>query len=59
MRVKANVSFAGAVTMYVGEIRDIAEGEVLEDLLAANYVQPCEKPPEKAVKKNEGKRNNA
>lgn len=45
--------------MYVGEIRDIAEGEVLDDLLAANYVQPCEKSPEKAVKKNEGKRNNA
>lgn len=42
MRVRAAVSFAGAVSMYAGEIRDVEEGCVLDDLLACGYVEPAE-----------------
>lgn len=58
MKVKAAVSFAGAVTMHMGETADIPEGDVLNDLLECGYVEPAEQKPDKAVKKNEGKRNN-
>lgn len=39
MRVKAKTSFAGKISMYEGEIREIEEGEILDDLLAAKYVE--------------------
>jgi len=42
MRVRAAVSFAGAVSMYAGEVRDVEEGCVLDDLLACGYVEPAE-----------------
>lgn len=37
MKVKALVSFAGAVSMYAGEIREI-DGTIARDLLHAGYV---------------------
>ena len=56
MIVKAQVSFFGLISMYVGETRDIPEGEVLNDLLAAGYVEPMEeKQPKKRGKTNETK----
>ncbi|GKH49653.1 hypothetical protein CE91St46_07640 [Eubacteriales bacterium] len=51
MLVRARASFAGSCTMYAGETRELADGEVLRDLLAAGYV---EKEPEK--RPEEGKR---
>ena len=51
MLVRARASFAGSCTMYAGETRVLADGEVLRDLLAAGYV---EKEPEK--RPEEGKR---
>lgn len=48
MRVRAAVSFAGAVSMHAGEVRDVEEGCVLDDLLACGYVEPAEE-----VRKNE------
>ena len=48
MIVKAQVSFSGLISMYAGETRDIPAGEVLNDLLAAGYVEPMEeKQPKK------------
>lgn len=38
-RVRAIVSFAGTVTMGRGEERDIPYGDVLDDLIAAGYVE--------------------
>lgn len=39
MKVKAKVSFAGAVIMAQGEVKDIKDKEILEDLLQAGYVE--------------------
>ena len=55
MKVKALVSFSGTVSMAVGEVAEIGEGEVLTDLLRAGYVQEAEKA--KAVKSVENQRN--
>lgn len=61
MRIKANVSFGGVLSMGRGEIREYNDKEVLSDLLRAGYVEEVadkeEKasPKKKAVKLNEGK----
>lgn len=39
MKVKATVSFGGAVSMHKDEIRDIPTGDNLKDLLKAGYVE--------------------
>jgi len=57
MKVKALVSFAGAFSMYQGEVKEINDKHILEDLLQAGYVEKVEE-PEKGDKKNESKRNN-
>lgn len=41
--VKAKTSFAGVVTMGAGEVRNIEDKTVLDDLLAAGYVELVEK----------------
>lgn len=48
MRVRAKCSFAGAVSMALNEVRDVPEGDVLDDLMSCGYVVP-----EEAEKKNE------
>ena len=48
MRVRAKCSFAGEVSMALNEIRDVPEGDVLDDLIRCGYVVP-----EEAEKKNE------
>lgn len=58
MRVKANVSFAGILSMHKGQEMDIQEGEVLTDLLSCLYVEPVEvpkAPKKRGVKANEDK----
>lgn len=52
MRVKATVSFTGAVTMFAGEVREITDGSVLTDLIRCGYVTPLE---EKSPKPNQPK----
>lgn len=42
MRYKALVSFAGAVTMSKGEIRNLTDSLVVSDLLEAKYIAPVE-----------------
>lgn len=52
MKVKALVNFSGAVTMSIGEVREINSKEIYEDLLRAKYVEEV-KPISKKVKANE------
>lgn len=55
MRVKALKSFSGAVSMYEGEVRDIENKDILDDLTTAGYIEPDA--PKRSVK-NESKRDN-
>lgn len=62
MLVKAIESFAGAVSMHAGEVREITDKALLDDLLHAGYVEPeiqeaeiVEKPAKKATKPVEKK----
>ena len=48
MLVRAKCSFAGEVSMALNEVRDVPEGDVLDDLICCGYVVP-----EEAEKKNE------
>ena len=56
MVVKAKVSFAGAISMSQGEVREIDDKAVLSDLIACGYVEPTE--TKKVVKTDENKRIN-
>ncbi|MGF7059282.1 hypothetical protein [Brassicibacter mesophilus] len=60
MLVRAKISFAGAFSMYKGEVKECNDKVVLQDLLKADYVEEVEqeKATKKGGKKNEGKRNN-
>ncbi|MDF2608924.1 MAG: hypothetical protein K0R92_398 [Lachnospiraceae bacterium] len=55
MLVRAKISFAGAFSMYSGEVKECNDSVVLQDLMKAGYVEEV---AEKATKggKNEGKR---
>jgi hypothetical protein len=52
LKVKALVSFAGVVTMTKGEVREISNKSVYEDLLKAKYVEGVKVKPKKKVKTN-------
>lgn len=51
MRVRAKCSFAGEVSMALNEVRDVPEGDVLDDLICCGYVVP------EGAEKNENKEN--
>lgn len=55
MMVKAKVSFAGIISMVRGECREIADGEVLNDLLKTGYVEEISEQPKLNGKKKGGK----
>ena len=40
MLVKATENFSGAVSMTIGQTRELSEGDILSDLLRAGYVEP-------------------
>ena len=42
MKVRAKTCFSGMITMGVGEVRDIEDDFILNDLLRAGYVEPVE-----------------
>lgn len=42
MLVRAKCSFAGEVSMALNEVRDVPEGDVLDDLVRCGYVVPEE-----------------
>lgn len=50
MKIKAKVSFAGIVTMGVGEVREV-DSEIANDLLRAGYVEKVVEKPAKDTKK--------
>jgi hypothetical protein len=50
LKVRALKSFAGKVTMAVGEVREIKDEVILKDLLRAEYVETVEE-PKKSKKK--------
>lgn len=52
MKVKALVSFAGIVNMAEGEVREIPDKDLCEDLLHAGYIEEVEK-TQKAIEKEE------
>lgn len=54
MLVRAKVSFAGAFSMYKGEVKECSDEAVLQDLLHAGYVEKVV--PGRSVKNSEGKR---
>ena len=51
MLVRAKCSFAGELSMALNEVRDVPEGDVLDDLIRCGYVVPEE------AEKNENKEN--
>lgn len=56
MKVRAKISFCGAVSMAANEERDFPQSEVLSDLLSAGYVIPVKA---EGGATNEGKRSNS
>lgn len=45
MKVKATKSFVGVVSMNIGQVKDIQNKEVLDDLLKAGYVEKVDEKP--------------
>lgn len=55
MKVRALTSFSGkAITMYKGEVREVADKSLLEDYLNAGFIEEVSS-TKKAVKKSESK----
>ena len=54
MKYKAKVNFSGAISMYVGEVREIADVDIAKDLLKAGYIEEI-KPADKGAKVNSNK----
>ena len=46
MKIKAKISFCGALSMGKGEVREYSDEAVLSDLLRAGYVEEVEEMPE-------------
>lgn len=47
MQYKAKVGFSGLVSMSKGEVKEITDNYIAEDLLNAGYIEPVEKPKTK------------
>lgn len=55
MKVKALKTFSGAISMHEGEVREVKDNYILNDLTKAGYIEPDV--PKRSMKNNEGKRN--
>ena len=44
MKYKAKICFSGIVSMSKGEVKEIGDKYVADDLLRAGYIEPVEKP---------------
>jgi hypothetical protein len=54
MKYKAKVSFSGLCSMSKGEVKEINDKYIVDDLLRAGYIEPIEKPKaKKPLKKGE------
>ncbi len=58
VKIKALVSFSGAFSMAVGEVRECDDDYIIKDLLQAGYIEEVEKPKKDVKSKNESKRDN-
>lgn len=47
MKFKAKVGFSGLVSMKKGEVKEINDKYIADDLLKAGYIEPAEKPKTK------------
>lgn len=47
MEYKATVGFSGLISMGKGEVKEIKDKDVADDLLKAGYIEPIEKPKTK------------
>lgn len=61
MRYKALVSFSGKIAMAMGDIREIEDASLVDDLMKAGYIIPFEaevkeKPKKKTTKRKESKK---
>lgn len=60
MKYEAKMSFSGPkVSAKHGEIIEITDKVISDDLLKAGYIEAAEKPQKKAVKKNADKRDDS
>ncbi len=56
MKIRALTSFSGkAITMYKGEVREVADKSLLEDYLNAGFIEEVASSTNEAVKKSEDK----
>lgn len=53
MKYKALVSFSGIVSATIGEVIDIADKEVAQDLLNAKYVEEIKRKQQKRIASKE------
>lgn len=57
MNFKALKSFSGVISMSLGEIKEIGDEKIAEDLLKAGYIEKSEKKPmQKAKTKTKSKK---
>lgn len=42
MKVRATTCFSGLISMYAGEVREVEDSYILNDLMKAGYVVPAE-----------------
>lgn len=52
MKVKAKTSFSGMITLAIGEVGDIEDDFILNDLLKAGYIEPVETDGDKNQRTN-------
>ena len=57
MKYKALISFAGKVSMYEGEIKEITDNEVVSDLLKAGYIERVKPEKRKTTRNTKTKEN--
>lgn len=58
MRYLATTSFSGIISMHKGEVREISDSSLVEDLTKAGYIIPFESTKEEKPKtKRKGKTN--
>lgn len=55
MKIKALVSFSGALSMSAGGVVECSNQEIVNDLIEAGYVEKVQEAPKRSVKKGESK----
>lgn len=50
---KALVSFSGAISMAMGEIKNIEDGAIVKDLLNAGYIEKVKEDRKNTIQKKE------